>query len=574
MAKKRNVSTAVEPNTEQPSQQPTTQAKKAKPILQVHDSQYNLTRRVLEALCMHKKACLEAPTGSGKTIMARGIMDLSKDDGVKTLTIFVGASATQADKHAEVIDSFLSSAFLLKRDADKVNLKLLDESVRITMTESMFKQVAIPASAFPFRTDAIERVDLFLDEVHNYCTPKLSTMVQSLVFHLQQSNIKVRVIGMTATLPDFSKRGKQKHWARLVGDEPPVEFTPGEMTAFNSDMRIQPKLPDWEVVELPAPDLTKSEVEDLKALLIGRMLPTAGASDKGDDPLQAYMAKHNMMGKIIARQAHGKDGDHILAALSEDGVDMQKVGEDGSLPNVFDPHFESCLIANASGAGAQEQLELLKELNERRRAGEEGLRVFKLHDMRSTEKVASKKELEAYMKHAKANTRLTIGVIGKEKGESHDEYGKNVSAIIAIGVWEQEELVQLGGRLGRAFKGQLEHTDFVPKEFKLVHISSPYAETVVNISDIDVPRTTRSSPYTFPKEVQTQLDKAADIFDAKDHLRVEENAKILVEAEKKLGLSALATKYVELEMDSTELSTFLVKEYTPARNKWAKYKAK
>ena len=568
MAKKRNVTEP--PNQQRPTAvEPTT--KKVKPIIQIHEAQNNLVNRLNGAL--YKKACLQAPTGYGKTIMARGLMDLSEGDGLKTLTIFLGASATQADKHSEVINASLPSAFLFKRDADKVNIKLFDESVRIIMTESMFKQVAV---AFPFRTDTIERVDLFLDEVHNYCTPKLCSMVQTLVYKLEQDGIEVRVIGMTATLPDLTKRGKEKQWKALVGDQPPVAFTPREIVAFDRDMRVQPKLPAWDVVKLPAPTMTDCEIKDLRSLLIGGMLPTTDTSNDRDkaDPVLAYMAKHNLMGKIVARQAHGDNGDHILAALSEDGVDMQEVGEDGSLPNFFELHFESCLVANASGAGAQEQLELLNELNERRRAGEEDIRLFKLHDMRSTEKVASKKELEAFMKHVKANTRLTLGVIGKEKGESHDEYGKNVSVIIAIGVWKPEELIQLGGRLGRAFKGQLEHGDLVPKEFKLVHISSPYAETVVNLNDVEVPRCTRSSPYAFPDDVNTELDKAAEIFGDKEYLQVKENAKILVEAEKKLCLTSLATKYIELVMDNAKLSTFLVDEYTPARDKWAKYKTK
>lgn len=64
MAKKRNV---TEPPTQQPTAvEPTT--KKVKPIIQIHEAQNNLVNRLNEAL--YKKACLQAPTGYGKTIMA------------------------------------------------------------------------------------------------------------------------------------------------------------------------------------------------------------------------------------------------------------------------------------------------------------------------------------------------------------------------------------------------------------------------------------------------------------------------------------------------------------------------
>ena len=320
-----------------------------------------------------------------------------------------------------------------------------------------------------------------------------------------------------------------------------MEYTSAELRDVKADLLKQPAVPTaWRVVELPPPsDGFEEQLVTLAAFVVGGMLTPLEECNR------QYDARKNLVGWILACQAHGEDGGALFEALSVGGEPMHRVLDGGKLAKKAEPCAESVLVAHAAPAGTAKHQTLLDELQ-----GDEGVRAFELHDLRASEMAAARVALTTFLTGFKEQrSGAQIAFVKQSQTQGTNDFAKNVTAIVAVGGFTPAQLKQLGGRLGRPC--ELVPGDIVPKAFKLVHLRSQWAADVGTINQ------KKTSPRGVPDAVWAQLDAVKASMEEVEYLKVEERTLRLVAAERLMPDCALAERYLELVRQPDKKAAFL-----------------
>jgi hypothetical protein len=357
------------------------------------------------------------------------------------------------------------------------------------------------------------KIHIVIDEVHSCYVPNSPRMPNAMK-SLLSSSPSIRVTGLTATpqLEDHVEKVK-----KVFGKDPTIEeYTDKEQEKFKEDLLSHqpPQVSKWKVVQLVAPkreDFT-AEFEALQTVIVGntKVYP--------DVKIDGWMARDNILAKVISNQVHGDafTGGLLFKSFNLKGVNVNRVKEDGSFLHAKRP--ESVIIVHRSPAGNEVHHALLEEL-----VGTEGVRPFVIHDLRAGDAAAGEQALGLFTEDVKEWTGKTvIGIIDKGQTEGSNDFAKNVSTFVAVGNWTSSELKQLGGRVGRPCK--LEKNDMIPVSHSLIHMTSEWANSV---ADIGLRRhSTRKA--VVPEEMEkvmdemddtTEVDKLYKMIDGGKHLQ-------------------------------------------------------
>jgi len=462
MAPKRTPSTTTTTTT--PASK---KAKKTEAEVALHPSQVALARRATQSVNEGRPVIICGPPGYGKTRVARGMLDSMERPA--TLTIYVAKTPALARSQAAEIDALFKVPFVFSKLGGLLTAIQTSPPVRITMTQTMLKKLVYEGT-FDSKLMAPlgdPTIHVVLDEAHGYYATTNARPSNAMRSLLQTHPTTLRVTGITATpqLDDHATKATS-----LFGAEPcVVEYTSAEEEQFAAELLShQPRRATWKIIPLPSPeDVEEDERAALASITVGNCKAQPRVNIEG------WMARDNLLNKILASQVLGSDGGRLFQQLRyPKGVSMRRVQEDGSFAKIT--RTESVLVCFHKPAGNETALHDLESLTEA-----EGVRPFAVHDLRSGDLAAAAVAREAFFQDVTTTDKTVIGIVDKGQTEGSNDFAKNVSTIVAVGNWSPAELTQLGGRLGRPCT--LETNDLIPDAHCLLHVTSEWALAVSKI---------------------------------------------------------------------------------------------
>jgi hypothetical protein len=522
----------------------------ARTELDIHPSQKALADRFVAATNGAKTGLMiVAPPGFGKTRAVSNAldkMDQAGDDNAFDLVVFVARTPALARSQAGEVGSQYKAPMTmahLNGLAKAITNKPPNESIRVTMTQTMFKSLFsnynfVDNFAKPLGSP---RIHIVLDEAHTFYVK--SKAVSTAMAAILKYACSMRVTGLTAT-PQLE--GHMQKATNLFGGAPQiVEYTPQEIARFKNDLLSHRPTsdPKWKKVELKPPTVDANYMDPLRTIVVGNVM------SQGSVHINAWNARNTLTSLVQATQVHGDDstGGELFKKLASNDVTWKLAGEGASFSNKTRP--QTALIVHRYPGGSELHFSMLNGL-----VGEEGVTPFSIHDLRATDLAAFKDKLDSFTEDVTMTDKMVLAVVDKHQIEGTNNYAKNVSTIVAVGEWTEAELTQLGGRLGRPC--EYEPGDLLPQDVKLIHFHSKWASKVSSVGLV------RHSPRTNKEKVPTELSAKFEALDDEDQKKWLQ----LIDGGTVLG-SDLLTTY----MDAMEEGSGFMTTYTEQVKKWVAF---
>ena len=481
-------------------------------------------------------ATLMGAKGCGKTRII-GVVNSKPHKDVRMITLYGACKTDHADKQADEIGVAAGVKPLTQGRLPTVkNAFKTSSSATFTLTPASTNNLLNPKHSFrkefvkTIAGSGVKFFHLIFDEAHkayNQTSCNKPARVESLRDELKAHGIALVITGVTATplwnVKSKAQEGQAKRACRLFGievseDQTTVEALEESMVSISPEdtksifavtKPLQTTAPEeFERHELLLPGKAPTKellacMSDAAPLLVGLAL------DGSQGHIDRLVGFKTCASKAVVQKA--LDDYAIEEVLSNDGMECHSVieGDDGSLSlgETITVRANAIIVVDTPVARKY----LIEQLQDRA-TNEENARPMKLFDFTTKDRATFQRNMTGFVHATKHMTSgHPIGIIEPSQMEGSNEFGKNVSTIIAIGDFASHLLNQGAGRLARPVP--MEAGDLVPVDgYKAVHLASKWQSALVGALKSKVSHT---------KPLPAAAAKALDEYEAESRCQFE-----------------------------------------------------